>query len=172
MVDFSFVRRAAWAALVLLMPVCAQAADDFEADLLRKFQKQNQNATRDVKSVVEKNVAQALALGSSEPEKAYLLLQETRFLLDAADRLPRPEREALERKLAEGFRDAKARLESKKELARSTTPTEEVLAGPVQLRPNIVPISSQLSGTVTPIVSPDRRWVRISLSGSFFFRSR
>jgi hypothetical protein len=78
----------------------------------------------------------------------------------------------LERRLAEGFRDAKARLESKKELAKNTTPTEEVLAGPVQLRPNIVPISSQLSGTVTPIVSPDRRWVRISLSGSFFFRSR
>ena len=54
--------------------------------------------------------------------------------------------------------------------AKSTT--EEVLAGPVVLRPNMVPITSQLSGTVTPTVSPDRRWVRISISGNFLFRSR
>jgi hypothetical protein len=172
MLELSFVRRAVWAPLVLLMPLCAQAADDFEADLLRKFQKQNQNASRDVRSVVEKNVAQALALGSSDPEKAYLLLQETRYTLDTADRLPRSEREALERRLAEGFRDAKARLESKKELARVTKTNDEVLQGPVILKPNIVPIASQLSTQVTPVVSPDRRWVRISLSGAFMFRSR
>lgn len=172
MFELSFARRAAWVPLFLLMPICAHAADDFEADLLRKFQKQNQYASRDVRSVVEKNVAQALVLGSSEPEKAFLLLQETRYLLDAADRLPRPERDALERKLAEGFRDARARLESKKELSRNTPPTEEILGGPVLLKPNIVPIASQLSTQVTPVVSPDRRWVRLSISGNFFFRSR
>ena len=167
-----FVRCAVFMAIATLVPPCAQAADDFEADLLRKFQKQNQNVSRDVKSVVEKNVAQALALGSSEPEKSFLLLQETRYLLDSADRLPRAEREALERKLAEGYRDAKARLESKKELARVPKTSDEVLQGPVLLKPIIAPIASQLSTQVTPTVSADRRWVRISISGSFFFRSR
>jgi hypothetical protein len=169
---FPFIRCAVCVAIVSLVPACAQAADDFETDLLRKFQKQNQNATHDVKSVVEKNVAQALALGASEPEKAFLLLQETRYLLDGADRLPRPEREALERKLAEGYRDAKARLESKKELARATKTNDEVLQGPIILRPNIAPITSTLSTQVTPTVSADRRWVRISISGAFMFRSR
>jgi hypothetical protein len=170
MVDVSLVQRAGWAVLLLLVPASLHAADDFEAALLRKFTKQNQDSVAQVKSEVEKKLAKAIVLGQAEPEKAYLLLRETQCLLDEADTLPRAERDVLMRKLDDGFRDAKARLDSKRQQT-AATPTGEV-AGPVLLGPITGTYRTQSQATVTPIVSADRRWVRISFSGSFFFRSR
>jgi hypothetical protein len=159
MVDLSLVRIAGWTALLLLVPAS-----------LRKFKKQSQNAGVQVKLEVEKNLAKVLVLGPAEPEKAYLLLRETQFLLDEADALPRGERDMLMRRLDDGFRDAKARLDSKKQLTQ-TQPAGDV-AGQVLLVPNIRSFPEQASAQVTPVVSPDRRWVRISFSGSFFLRTR
>ena len=170
MVDVSLARAAGWVTLLLFVPATLNAADDFEAALLRKFTKQNQNSVTHVKLQVERNLAKAILLGQAEPEKAYLLLRETQFLLDEADTLSRAERDVLMRKLDDGFRDAKARLDSQRQQSKPQ-PTEEV-AGPVQLGPITGTYQSQSQATVTPIVSPDRRWVRISFSGSFSFRSR
>jgi hypothetical protein len=166
--------HAAWAALLFLVPVSTCAADDFEADLLRKFKKQNQHAVVQVKVEVEKNLAKALALGPAEPEKAYLLLRETQFLLDRASTLSRVERDMLMRRLDDGFRDAKARLDSKKQLDKTPPlPNGPVLAGgPIRFQPIIGSYSPQATIQVAPVVGPGRRWVRIGVSGSFFFRTR
>jgi hypothetical protein len=170
MVDIASRRAVVCAALLLLVPASLSAADDFETALLRKFTKQNQSSVIQLKLQVEKNLTKAILLGQAEPEKAYLLLRETQFLLDEADTLSRAERDVLMRKLDDGCRDAKARLDSKRQQSKPR-PTEEA-AGPVLLGPIIGTYQSQSQATVTPIVSPDRRWVRISFSGSFFFRSR
>jgi hypothetical protein len=169
MVNVSGARVAAWAVLVLLGAAWAPArADDFEKALLRKYQQQGQQGSLQVKADVEKNLARAADLSPTEPEKALALLRQTRELLDAANDLPREERNELACKLDDGFRDAKARLESLQQLLKAPPP--EPTVGPV-IPPTIVGVPFRASATVTPIVSPDRRWVRISMSGSFTFLS-
>src|SRR5207302_11446009 len=145
----------------VLLPASAQASDDYETDLLKKFQRQNQKGTVDARSEIEKTLAEALAVGPSDPDKALALVRKSKELLDAAVSLPRGERDALARKLEDGFRDARARLESKQEAEKRPPPTEEVLGGPIQFKPNIGTVTSTYSGSVTPTVSPDRGWVRI-----------
>ena len=160
----------------LLLPISACAAlilaatdrapaDDFEQSLLKKFQRQNQKNNLFVKDDVEQNLLKVTAMAPTEPERALDLLRQTREMLDAADTLSKADREALARKLDDGFRDVKARLESKQERARVAPdpPTQQQ----VVLVPNNVPIPSTFRGAVTPIVSPDRRWVRIGFNGSF-----
>jgi hypothetical protein len=163
----SLVRSAAWAALVVLAWAGGRArADDFEKDLLRKYQQQNQKGSLQVTADVEKNLARALALSPLEPEKALQILRQTKELLDGADALPRADRDALNRRLADAFRDAKARLESQA-LSTSKAPVEKVANGGIIFQPNNVPIPSSASFTATPVVLPDRRWVRIGVSGTF-----
>ena len=160
--------------------------DDLETGLLQKFQQQSQKAALQAKQDVEKNLARALELSPTDPERALELLRQSKELLFAADRLPRQERDALMKKLDDGFRDARARLESQQEAARraaalvkpvpsTTAPSEpdakyerKLAVSPIVFRPNIVAVPSAAQAQVTPVVSADRRWVRINLSGSFF----
>jgi hypothetical protein len=175
MVHRSFVRWAACAALSLVVPVWAHARDDFEKDLLQKFQKQNQKDAIQVKADVEKLLAEALAVSPLQPEKALMLLWQCRELLDMAGKLPRAEREALARQVDDGFRDARARVESKQEAARAAEPKPsqgQVISPGVAFVPNIVQVPVNLTlGPITPVVSADRRWVRIGISGRFTFLS-
>jgi hypothetical protein len=175
---------------MLLIATPAQA-DDLEAGLLRKFQQQSEKAALQAKLDVEKTIARAFALSPTEPESALEMLRRARELLESAEKLQRAEKEALLRKLNDGLSDAKARLESQAaaEKARraetlvkpasippaTTEVTEPKFASarklavsPIVAVPNIVPVQSQAQAQVTPIVSADRRWVRINLSGSFF----
>ena len=169
-----------------------------EADLLRKFQKQNTKAAAQAKALVEKNATRALAIASQEPEQALELLRQARDVLGSADALPRPEKTQLARTLDDGMRNVKAHLESKaqaarklaKELERQTPQDSKLLkkletppgttttarrdqkpgVSPILFVPNIVPVTYSSSTTVTPVVSPDRRWVRIGFAGGFSIR--
>ncbi len=108
-------------------------------------------------------------------------------MLSTADGLPRPEKVLLARQLDNGFRDVKARLESKAEAARKlvkalppaatadgrllkkleTGPGATAMREPKRdPKLTVSPIFSS-SATVRPVVSADRRWVRISFSGMF-----
>jgi hypothetical protein len=167
MVNVSLVRYLGWAALILLIPRQGFAQDDFEAALLKKFQKQNDKAGLQAKADVEKTLALAVALSPKEPEKALDLLRQARELLADADQLARAEKDALARKLDDAARDAKARLQSKQEQAKSQVPNGEVQGGTIIFQPNIAPVKIQSTLSATPVVSPDRRWVRIGVRGSF-----
>src|SRR5690349_9733559 len=92
MVNASFLRRASWAALLLLLPAAARA-DDYEADLLRKFQRQNDKDSAGLKMEVEKTLSEALAMSASDPEKALTLLRKSKELLDLALNLPREQKD-------------------------------------------------------------------------------
>ena len=182
---------------IMLMGMCAaRARADQESDLLKKFQQQNHKAAAQAKALVEKNAARAFQISAQEPEQALELLRQAREVLSAADALPRSEKLLLSRTLDDGFRDVKARLESKAEAARKLAkafPTETSDDGkqlkkfesppgatakvdqqpgvkPILFVPNIVPLTYSSATSVTPIVSPDRRWVRISFSGGFSIR--
>jgi hypothetical protein len=189
-------RSAVCIGLLLVGGTWQRAWADEETDLLQKFQQQNQKAALEAKASVEKNVAQALAISAQEPEQALGLLRHARAALFAADGLPRPEKVLLTRKLDDGFRDAKDRLKSKEEqlkaLAKAAAVPDaqgdakllkkleaapyadagkgKVSVSPILFQPNIVPQVLSSSTTVTPVVSPDRRWVRISFSGAFSIR--
>jgi hypothetical protein len=166
-----FGALSACAALLFLATTSAKAADDFEQDLLRKFQKQNQQGSLHVKQDIEKDIAEAFALSPQEPEKALVLLRHARELLDGADKLPKADRDALAGRLADGFRDATARIESTP--AKNTTPlVPPPDDGPaIVFNPKITTIPTVVSTSVTPTVSADRRWVRLSFSGSFSITS-
>jgi hypothetical protein len=167
--------------------VCA----DVETDLLQKFQQQNQSTAVKARDQVERNLAQALSVSAQEPEKALELLRQSREVLDAATALPRADKVLLARKLDDGFRDAKARLESKEEEARRLAalakpvqpPTKSepgtpyasvkdprLTVSPILFFPRMGLVQQQAAGTVTPVVLPDRRWVRISVSVGFAIR--
>jgi hypothetical protein len=166
MLERSFLTTVACAALAVLVanPTIAWT-DDFETALLRKFQRQNSKDDQQVKRDVETNLTRALAISPIEPEKALDLLRQAREWLDSADKLPRAERDALARRLDDGFRDARARIESQKQLAKTPVPVKD--DGKILLGPNNAPFTSSASATVTPIVLPGRRWVRIGFAGGF-----
>jgi hypothetical protein len=195
MIHSSLLRSVVCAALVLV-GVVAQRSSAQEADLLRKFQKQNQKAAQQAKVLVEKNASRALEISAQRPEQALELLRQAREALAAADALPRPEKARLAHTLDNGFRDVKARLQSKAEAERvklakalppaPAAPTAEeklfktvgtpgamatrdpkLTVRPILFQPNMVPVFYSSSASVLPVVSPDRRWVRISISGSF-----
>jgi hypothetical protein len=165
MVKHSYFSSWSWAALALALSLGTARADDFETDLLRKYQRQNRKDDQQVKLDVEANLARALTLSPVDPEKALDLLRRTRELLDTADLLPRAEREALARRLEDGFRDARARIESQKQWAKTPVPVKS--DGQILLGPNNAPFTSVASVTVTPVVLPGRRWVRIGFAGGF-----
>jgi hypothetical protein len=151
-------------AAILFAGVQSSLADDLEQSLLQKFQRQNQKGALYVKEDVEKNLLKVTAMAPTDPERALDLLRQTRDLLDNATGLPKADREALARMLDDGFRDVKARLESRQERARVTP---EPTTGPViTFQPNIVAAPIQAQVTATPIVSPDRRWVRFGFNGT------
>ena len=151
------------------------SADDFEDSLLKKFQRQNQKGTQSVKDDVESNLLKVTTMAPVQPEKALDLLRQTRDLLDAAQGLSKADRDALNRKLEDGFKDVKARIESKQERARVPPEPSD---GQQQFFPGNGIVTSQAQFSTTPIVSADRRWVRIGVSGTFsglsslFFQQR
>jgi len=195
MIHFSFLRPAAAIALVSLTAAASTVRADQESDLLRKFQQQNQQAAQQAKETVEKSVQRAFEVIAQEPEQALEILRQAREVLNGADALPRPDKVLLTRRLDEGFRNVKARLESKEEaakkLAKPLAPEATADAklfkkvdgatgaaardpklGVRQLifESNNVPMTFSSSASVAPVVSPDRRWVRISISGMFSIR--
>jgi hypothetical protein len=179
-----------WAVLFWLVSGPASAADDYESELLRKFKKQNQKSAQQVKETVEENIARALAISPQEPEKALTLLRESKALLDESDKMPRAQRVVLASQLENGFRDARARLESKQQAAMAAAMTaarasareverQAKLAKNATILPSAADdpkskvkvspfgVTSTAAMDATPVVGPGRRWVRIG--GSFGF---
>jgi hypothetical protein len=171
------------AALVLASVQSTWAQGD--SDLLQRFQQQNQQAALKARQQIEKNVTEALSISAQDPDRALELLRQGREWLAEAGALSRPEKVALARKLDDGFRDARARLESRAEAARLAAlmaqppkSPEPVTAAdgrraaksqitPIIFVPNIVPYPVGGTVTVAPVISADRRWVRINFSGGF-----
>src|SRR5262249_31052964 len=114
----NFRRASIWAvtACAVLGP---SARADFEADLLKSFQKQNQQSARQVKVDVEASLARALALAPAEPEKALDILRKSQDLLRDDDKLAKVEREALASKVRVRLQDVRERLRSKEEAAKA-----------------------------------------------------
>jgi hypothetical protein len=194
---FCFLRRAALAALLILAARPLGARADQESDLLRKFQQQNQQAAQQAITSIEKTVDKAFEIVAQRPEQALELFRQARDVLNATGSLSRSDKAPLARRLDEGFRNVKARLDSQAAAAEALKvikplPTDETASAklfkkpdgvtggttrdpklrvsPILFGSNQYPLTFSSSSSVTPIVSPDRRWVRISLSGFFSIR--
>lgn len=195
MIRSSLLVHITYVAIIHLAVGGSVARADQEAELLQKFQKQNEQAALKAKAIVENNAARALQISAQEPEQALELLRQARQVLSTADGLARPEKLLLARKLDDGFRDVKARLQSKEEVARNlakalapgqaapadsklvkkvvavpaagATRDPKMAVRPILFEANMVPVNYNSATSVAPVVSPDRRWVRISFGGAF-----
>jgi hypothetical protein len=194
---FSLLRRTALAALIILAARAPGARADQESDLLRKFQQQNQQVAQQAKASIEKTVDKAFEIVAERPEQALELFRQARDVLNATESLSRSDKAPLARRLDEGFRNVKARLDSQAAAAAALKvmkplPPDETASAKLLKKPDGVtggtardpklrvspilfqsyqrPMVFSSDSSVTPIVSPDRRWVRISLSGFFSIR--
>jgi ferredoxin len=162
--------------VVFCQVAAAPLRADFESDLLEKFQNQNQQAVRRLKQELENQLAKAAALCPVEPEKTLDLLQQTQQILHEESKLSKDDRADFSQRIKERLHEARERIKSKVEAAKAATPTVvSAYKTPQSLtqvsQPIFVPVLTQVpvqsSLQVTPVVSADRRFVRIGVSGSF-----
>jgi hypothetical protein len=162
--------------LVIVAFPLGWARADFESDLLQKFQHQNKQAMQQLKLDVAKHLAQAAALCPTEPEKALDLLRKSQQLLNEDEKLARADRADLLRQVDERVREAKERLKSKQAQAAAVSsslyrnpqpPAGTLVSPPLFFTPNLLLAPVQAAVEATPVVSPDRRYVRIGVRGAF-----
>jgi hypothetical protein len=167
---------------------------DFESQLLQKFQSQNQGAAAKLKSEITGRLAQAATFRTSRPEHALELIRKNLERLEGDSLLQRDERAGFIRECQERVRDLKdliAQMEKEKEKEREKE--KEALARERTAKP-VDPLAGAWTSKsyptmsskedaellrrrgvgqafanvqVTPVVSADRRFVRIGLSGTF-----
>jgi len=171
----------------ILLVAASQAQADFEADLLQKFQQQHQKSAFDARTEIQKLLQRAAAL-NAEPEKALEILRRGKEHLDAADKLPRAEKESLARRLDDMLREVKERVRAQEAVAKEEAAKGSALiaefeakldakkdkklaVSPIFFTPQFTPVPSQANVQVTPVVSPNRMWVRVGVSGTFTFPS-
>ncbi|MFO0967939.1 MAG: hypothetical protein U0793_20455 [Gemmataceae bacterium] len=180
---------------MLVLGGAGLARADFEADLLAQYQKDDRATADKLRREIEGALAQAGSL-RYDPERAEKLLRAGLDLLNKDKALPAADRAGLagrvEQKLTEirGVIAARKSDEDKRkrewaatELAKTKTPYvggTKFLGGPTEqpeprerspifFSPLVAPFPSSADVTVTPVVSPDRRWVRIGISAGFIF---
>lgn len=168
------LRWAVIAVTVGLMSRDGPTRADVESELLQKFQKQNQAADRKLVIEVENALAQA---SSSDLEQARQLLFAAKGLLQGDASLSREQRESLFRRVDMHLRLVQNGLEEKRKqeaAAAAVAAAEEAKAKKNRLEvkpsffsPIITPVPSGGKFEASPVVSPDRMWVRIRLSGNF-----
>lgn len=179
-----------WLSVCLSLLLAGGAlGSDFEAQLLKKFQNDNQAAAQRLKQEVEGLLAQADAYRTAEPERALALYQKCLPLL-GEPQWNSEDRKKLERKVSDGVRQAKASVEQKRleEASQAASlkkdnaaaglksyyplsPMQPVVSPPLFFAPVVTPFPSNIALQTTPVVSADRRYVRIGVSGGFsFFR--
>lgn len=161
---------------------------DVESDLLGRFEKQNQDAGRDLVRAVEGGLAQA---SDSPLAKAERILAALRDQLVADTVLDRAQRDSLRRRVEDQLRSVRDQLEEVRRLDAARAAKErqlaieqmklaeenDKLAGKKSAAkqavfvPQYTPVTNSASFQATPVASNDRMWVRIGISGTFsFFR--
>jgi hypothetical protein len=167
--------------LLVLVPIEARA--DFESRLLGKFKNQNQAAADKLKQDVASVLARTQSLGESDPAQLLVSVQENLRRLRDDSALPKGERLSLAEKLADRLQMLKEVVaEKQKKEAREPEPAaaeseelasrddDDVAAKEKRKRVGQA-FASSSSFAVTPVASADRRYVRISVAGTFnFFR--
>jgi type II secretory pathway component GspD/PulD (secretin) len=176
---------------VLLVLVPLETSADFESRLLEKFKNQNQAAADKLKQDVAGILARTQSLGQSDPAQLLIVVKENLRRLKDDYALPKSERLSLTEKLAGRLEmlkqlvaekekkealEKEAREKEEMELARATAEAEEsvsrrhdeVVASEKRKRVDQA-FASNSSFAVTPVASADRRYVRISVAGTFSF---
>jgi hypothetical protein len=156
---------------------------DFEDQLLQKFKSQNNQAADKLKQEVQEALGRATSLHGQDPFKLLDLLRKKLVQLQEDAHLPRAEKAPLMQKLTERLdelRDVVAEIRRKEEAAKPKVVVKKSEPGDsddgpfVPARPGkfgvspFVPVPiNQTLGPITPVVSSDRRFVRIGISGTF-----
>jgi len=142
---------------------------DYESKLLDRFRKQNQTAAEQIKQRTETNLLRAESLRSTAPDEAVHLLRQCLHELEDDIGLSSDERSYLLRSVTSRLHEvevlaaAKRRrdLQSLEQSLADSAVAEPAPAGRLQV--------GQAAGAfqVTPVVSGDRRFVRIGVNGIF-----
>lgn len=165
-------------ALGCLLQAAPPLRADFEADLLQKFQQQNKQADQKLKQAIEKSLAQAAQLGATNPEKVLSLLRQSEEMLLENSSLSKTDKAALVSKLKQGIHEARERLKSleaqaeaqaKSQMQTYPGPAGDPKVSPPFIAAGVTPVPFQAGGQVTPVVLPDRRYVRVGINGGFSF---
>jgi hypothetical protein len=165
--------------------------DEFD-DKLKHFQKQRAGEALALKGEVVAALSKADALTHDSPAKAEKLLRPLLARLLDDSQLPREERLALVRQLKGQLDNLKELIaeENRKEVAHGEAEIEHALEGSAKSasspawytrtasppawptktrRPTGQGLGGVTLGPITPVVSADRRYVRLNVSGTFVF---
>ncbi|MCI0461346.1 MAG: hypothetical protein L0Z62_30730 [Gemmataceae bacterium] len=164
------------ALLLLLIPRGAQTCrGDFEDKLLDRFRQEKEAAAQDLKREVADVLARASSTAPGNPEEVIGQLRKILTRLRDDYLLPRADRDALLRQVQERLRalepvvpakdekEAPARERPAPTPKRKRQPAEEPGRGLQAF--GAVPRAANLQ--VTPVVSGDRRFVRVRVAGTF-----
>jgi len=164
--------------VLLFLSIHSRSNADFEAQLFEKYRKQNQAAVDKWVQEVDSALVRAATLQTSDPKTASALLRAALDAMDKEPAAPGEDRVTLRRRL----HDALAPLESavaqregeeekrKLDWARSEMRKAQEKSAPGNTSvspPFFAPLPNIASLQVTPVVSADRRYVRIGVSGGF-----
>jgi hypothetical protein len=162
------------------LTTCASGQADVESVLLQKFHNQNQVSAARLKNEIAGRLAEASTLRTAKPDQALDLVRRNLLLLQNDSLLPREERAAL-------TRECEARVLDLKELLAAQE-REKAPAVPKPMKPGTLPSESSAksqpsfedprrrigvgqafagNAQVTPVVSGNRRFVRIGFAGGF-----
>jgi hypothetical protein len=150
---------------------------DFESQLLQRFQNKNQATAEKLREDVAENLARAASTGNPQPKKYLDKLQINLRQLQDDSYLSAGERASLIEQVKERVASLTAEVAKLApkvpDLPLETVKDKQVADGDEppqrQRRRAVAPISGAGSSAfqVTPVVSPGRRWVRLSITGGF-----
>ena len=170
--------------IVILFLATGLCRADVEDQLLKKFQSQNQSAADKLKQTVTGNLDLAASPGSKEdPAKLRDLLRKNLAQLHEDTYLPKNERDSLIVKVQKSLKDLKQAVAEKSQKDKIVVrlepgtgslglPDYQANAGMPTIIPGIMSggprgIAPSSAFTVTPVVGPDRTFVRVNISGTF-----
>lgn len=149
---------------VILVP---SARADFELQMLQKFAEQNQDAAARLRRDAADLLARAQS-SQSEPDKLIQPLRGMLTRLHDDSSLPQAERQAFIRQAELRLRELK---EATKRQEASASEASAAPVAPVAPQAQFGQAFGQAAGTtaiqLTPIVAPNRRFVRIGINGIF-----
>lgn len=161
--------------LAVLWVTCFSEAGS-EDRLLRKFNHQNESSVHKWQTEVERALANAAALKTSSPIAAKGLLRSTLEAMEKDTPAPGEDRLTLIRRLYDALQEMESLLAEKRthEAERKSDWTSTVIwqsperDGPTYVSPPIyAPLPIAASFQTTPVISADRRYVRIGVRGNF-----